>query len=195
MFSGALALATALAAGPVAAEVCDLKVYDSQRGKRLQEADTLFEQGEQFMVCFKPLRDGYVSLWDRIPRNGPVERLSPSPKFEKAKARKVAAGEPQCFGDGSAEPGATGYVLLMEAKDGLGLGRMWLVFSESLEDHPDEKVFDSVSLFRNSYERRFGAGSMGAEPDDRAAEAPPPSGCASAGSLDYFYRVVAKGDS
>lgn len=184
------ALSALLAAGPAAAEICDLKVYDASRGKRLQESDTVFAKDQQFIVCFKPLKDGYVSLWDRIPRDAPVERLAPSPKFEKSKARQVTAGEPQCFGDGSAEPGATGYVLLMEASDGFGLGRMWLVFSEHLEDHPGEQAFDSVSMFKGAYERRFGAGSMKIEPDTRADEAPPPSGCASAGSLDYFYRVT-----
>lgn len=188
--AGAAAMATILAASPAPAEICDLKVYDASRGKRLQEADSVFFKDEQFIVCFKPLKDGYVSLWDRIPRDGPVERLGPSPKFEKSKAREVVAGRTQCFGDGSAEPGAQGYILLMEAKDGYGLGRMWLVFSDKLDDHPGEQVFDSVSMFKNSYERRFGAGSMKAEPDTRADTAPPPSGCESAGSLDYFYRVT-----
>lgn len=187
-----LALGAAVVSGPAAAEICGLKVYDSVNAERIGEADSVFRQGDEFIVCFTPLKDGYVSLWDRIPADAPVERLGPSQVFEKNhKARKVAAGETQCFGDGSAEPGSTRYKLVMEAKDGLGLGRMWLVYSEALDAHPDQAAFDSVFMFKDSYERRFGAGAIDAGPEDGGAR-PDPTGCTAAGSLEFDYRVVAK---
>lgn len=182
------------AAGPAAAEICDLKVYNSSFFVRGDESDQYFEKGDQFILCFTARKDGYVSLWDQSPQNGQVERLGPSPKFEKSKARKVSAGETRCFGDGEVEEGGQPYALLMEAQDGYGLGRMWLVFSESVGDHPDDQVFNSPMIFANSYDKRLGAGAIAIDPElARKAEGRTDaarSTCAKTGSLDYNYRVV-----
>ena len=184
----AAAVAIGLAPISAAAEMCDLKVYDSSFGTVGDESDTLFARNEQFIICFMPLKDGFVSLWDRIPQDGPVERLAPNEQFQPGVAIPVKANERRCFGDGK-----DGYYLLMEAKDGVGLGRMWLVYSEDVDNHPDEQSFDSANSFKNVFfERRFGAGAMAADPGAaaRKVEAPKPSGCVAEGSLDYYYRVV-----
>ncbi|MEM9724119.1 MAG: hypothetical protein AAF909_01490 [Pseudomonadota bacterium] len=178
------------AAGPAGAKICDMTVYEASFGTRGDQASQIFEQRAQFIVCATAAADGYVALWDRMPATGPVERLGPSPKFEQRKARPVSAGERICFGDGDVEPGADAYFLLMEASDGLGQGRMWMVYSESLEAQPDEAVFDSAARWSNSF-ARYGAGAEAAPSVGDGAPATGPVSCdAPKASLNYFYRVV-----
>lgn len=184
----ALAAAVAVVAGPggASAQMCDLRVYDSSFGSVEQEADTQFFRNEQFIICFKPLADGYVSLWDQIPEDGPVERLAPNNQFQAGIAIPVEANKQRCFGDGS-----DGYYLLMEAKDGLGLGRMWMVYSETPETHPNEDSLASLDMFRNAYER-FGAGAIGNDPGASARRTSPPQhgACEPENKLEYYYRVL-----
>lgn len=187
-------------AGDALAKICDMRVYHASNGQQLKEADMVFFKNDEFIVCVTAVKDGYISLWDRIPLDGPVERLSPSPKFEEGKkSRKIAANGRQCFGNGKVEEGDTPYKLLMEAKDGVGVGRMWLVYSESAADHPDVDTFDSQTAFRNTYyEKRFGAGSMSLDKKegDSDVELGQAKDCTEAkSSLEYFYRVKARAES
>lgn len=183
----ALAAAVGLAfAGPAAAQICDMQVFDSVKGKPIGRSDSVYNKDAQFIVCFQVMADGYVSLWDRMPTDGEIERLAPSPKFETGDpAVPVRAGERRCFGDGSA-----GYYYLMEARDGDGLGRMWLVFSERIDTHPDEESFDSSNEFASAY-KRFGAGSIAADIEKpSAAEIDEPGVCTPRKTLNYDYRVL-----
>ncbi|MEL6977224.1 MAG: hypothetical protein AAGM38_00905 [Pseudomonadota bacterium] len=191
----ALGLAAALGAAPAAADICNLQVFDAMNGRKLGKADKLFIKEEQFVVCVTATKAGYVSLWDRIPFDGPVERLGPSPLFEEDKARKVAADETVCFGDGQPAPNGARYLLNMAAEDGVGLGRMWMVYSEAIEIHPDENTFASADLFERNMTRAFGAGAMEPDPGDaaRAEDFETDEGaCVAEGSLDFFYRVERK---
>ncbi|MEL6317327.1 MAG: hypothetical protein AAFR16_06770 [Pseudomonadota bacterium] len=178
-------------AGPASAGLCGLEVFDSERGVAGGASDRGFAVREQFVVCVRASADGVVSLWDRMPTSGPVERLAPNPRSRRAEARAipVSAGERVCFGDGS-----DGYYLAMTDEDGIGPGLMWAVFTESEETHPVESSFSSTESFADSFER-YGAGSlkdsMDAKPArpgrsvSETAEAP----CEPRNSLRYFYVV------
>ncbi|MCI4664891.1 MAG: DUF4384 domain-containing protein [Neomegalonema sp.] len=186
VWGGAIALIAATMLGAhVSAEICDVAVYDSLGGKRLKPADTVFNAGEEFILCVAVRADGYVSLWDRMPKDGPVERLAPGPYSKNPKARAVAAkaGETLCFGDGT-----DGYLLRMDPADGTGLGRMWLVYSSTLASHPKEDVFKSIDIFRDAYyAATFGAGAM---EDEAAGRKGATAQCVAKGALNYYYRVT-----
>lgn len=193
-----VALAGGLAASvqPALAELCDMRVYDAtlNAGNQLVqqgEADQLFAVDDFFVVCFYARRDGFVTLWDRMPQDAPVERVVPGPHYtgEGVIAAKVTGGERSCFGTGR-----DGYYMTMEAKDGVGVGLMWLVFTAKEEDHPTSDTYDSVGQFANSWENSMlGAGSLAAA----GADAPDPntvpdadlSACRWESSLEYQYRV------
>ncbi len=177
------ALGAAFWAGPAFAGVCELVVYRSDEGRRGPEADTVFAKLDQFQVCFRATKAGYVTLWDRIPTSGPVERLVPGEFYtgDGTKAARVAAGETRCFGDGS-----DGYYLQMDPADGDGLGLMWLVFTEDEQNHPELASFDTPNAFAAEYSR-FGAGTVKAT---RPAEQAAPAVCDTPqSSLQYLYRV------
>lgn len=171
-------------AAPALAALCDLKVYRSSFGERKAESDTVFKKEEQFQVCFRATQDGFVTLWDRIPTDGDVERLVPNENYTgpgTKKAAKVEKDVERCFGDGN-----NGYYLLMDPADGDGLGMMWLVFTEESENHPDIASFSTPKDFAKEY-KRFGAGSI---PAKRPEKQTPQSSCAAAEtSLIYLYRV------
>ncbi|MEO1294022.1 MAG: hypothetical protein AAFV62_14560, partial [Pseudomonadota bacterium] len=164
-------LAVLLGASPAAAELCGLTVYDSLRGVQSGEADRAFNKGDQFVVCFTPLEDGFASLWDRIPTNHPVERLVPNVNFKGSgtKAAKVSGGEEHCFGTGT-----DGYYLVMDPEDGDGRGLMFLIFQTDEAKHPTEDSFESSQKLASGY-RRYGAGSIAVDEgaEDEAVETAP----------------------
>ncbi|MEO1328690.1 MAG: hypothetical protein AAFW46_03435 [Pseudomonadota bacterium] len=162
------ALATTLGAQPALAGMCDVKVFRSQLGEKRVEANGEFKTNEQFQVCFQVTQTGFVTLWDQIPTDGPIERLVPGPYFsgEGSRAAKVVAGAVRCFGDGS-----DGYYLAMDPDDGVGTGKMWLVFTDAEENHPDETSFNSNEDIAAKFQR-FGAGSVRALSPTEAEEAP-----------------------
>ena len=84
--------------------------------------------------------------------------------------------------------------MTMEAKDGVGVGLMWLVFTADEDEHPTSDTYDSVGQFANSFENSaLGAGSLaasGAEaPDANTVENADLSTCRWEPSLEYQYRV------
>lgn len=195
--AGAIALLGALAAAglgatPAMAKACKLTVYDSVNGVQGDRSDAVFEKKEQFIACITAKNAGYVSLWDRIPLDGPIERLGPSPDFEDDIARQVGAGETVCFGDAKPAPNNARYLLNMDPEDGPGNGRLWVVFSETLEDHPTEASLDSIGQFALTDQlETFGAGASPARDGagGGAAEALDASGCVASGVVEYDYRV------
>ena len=97
-------------------------------------------------------------MWDRLPVQGPIERLVPNDNSipQGARAAKVEKDERRCFGDGT-----DGYYLFMDPADGLGRGYMWLVFTESEEQQPSNGRYSDSAAFQEGFER-VGAGSMSA---------------------------------
>ncbi len=192
----AASTALLLAVQPAAAELCDMRVYDGEldaNSRLIQkgEADQLFAVDDFFLVCFHARRDGYVTLWDRMPQDAPVERVVPGPHYngEGTVAAKVDGGDRTCFGTGR-----DGYYMTMEAKDGIGVGLMWLVFTPDEDGHPTSDTYDSVGQFANSFENSaLGAGPLaasGAEtPDPNTVENADLSTCRWEPSLEYQYRV------
>lgn len=179
----AVAAAASLAASPTLAGICQLAVHHSNLGARGAESDTVFQKEDQFQVCFRATKAGFVTLWDRIPTDGPVERLVPNENFtgEGGKAAKVTAGEMRCFGDGS-----DGYYLVMDPADGDGLGLMWLVFTDVEEGHPELASFSTPNEFAKEYSR-FGAGSIKASRPEVQENT---DACVDAkSSVQYLYRV------
>lgn len=188
--AAAAALTVALAASPAAAGICGLQVFGSDFGvQRAAPKDDIFKKGAQFQICFKVVKDGYVTLWDRIPFEGEtigkVERLVPGAFFEGegTAAAKVKAGETRCFGDGK-----NGYYLVMDPQDGVGLGLMWLVYTPTEDDHPTIASFSSPKEFESAWVERYGAGTVRAK---RPADKAPSVSCDDPQlSLTYAYRVV-----
>lgn len=188
----AATLVMAIGAGPAAAEICNMQVFDSVNGELKQKADTQFLKEDQFVVCVTAAKAGFVSLWDRIPSDGPVERLGPSPHFEDDTAREVAAGQTVCFGDGKPAPNGARYLLNMDPNDGDGLGVMWIVYSDTLEDHPGDTSFNSIGEFAMSVDRAFGAGARDVDPAAATEATLRPSvegECVTSGHLNFVYRV------
>lgn len=190
-FVAAAALAgAAMTAAPASAGLCDLRVFDSRAGVRIAPADQKFAPGEQFIVCVQATADGYVTLWDKMPisaagaQGSPVERLIPNVKTQRPgeNAAPVRAGQEICFG---AHDDAE-YELFMDAADGVGLGKMWMVFTET-DAHPDIDAFSSIDQFADSY-RRYGAGAI--DGDAQPVEEQDDAGCAPRNVLDYRYVVV-----
>lgn len=191
----AATLALLASVQPAAAELCDMRVYDASldansRLVQQGEADQLFTVDDFFLVCFYARRDGFVTLWDRMPEDAPVERVVPGPHYtgEGTVASRVTGGERTCFGTGR-----DGYYMTMEARDGVGVGLMWLVFTPEEADHPTADTYDSVNQFANSWTNStLGAGSAaaGAEsPDPNTVEDADLTACRWEASLEYQYRV------
>lgn len=181
---GGALLAMAMS-GHALAGICDLKIYHSDRGERSGEASRYFAPADQFVACFRATKDGYVTLWDRMPSSGPIERLAPNDNFtgDGERAVKVSAGDRRCFGDG-----AEGYLLFMDPADGVGTGFMWLVFTDVEDTQPVDGQYASTGEFQQSFER-LGAGSMAAISGGSAAAPATRGECAPQKALRYPYRV------
>lgn len=181
---GAAFVAGVATAGPAAAGICEISVFDSSFGKVVQEADPVFHKNEQFIICFRPTRPGYVTLWDRMPISAPVERLVPNVNFKGVgeKAARVEVGDLHCFGTGD-----DGYYLVMEEQDGDGLGLMWLVYTEEEATHPAAASFSSSKDFAASFPRGHGAGLDGGFRAE--TERPQAASCEGELSLSFTYRV------
>ncbi|MBX2856653.1 MAG: hypothetical protein KTR21_16820 [Rhodobacteraceae bacterium] len=185
------ALAAMTATSPALAGICNLTVqgatYDRSAGKVTIAAPSReFAPGDGFVMCFQADEAGYVSAWDRIPRNGPIERLVPNENYsgEGVKAAKVSAGENYCFGDGK-----DGYLLFMDPADGTGRGLVWLVFTPSEADQPADGSFETAKKFQEGFQR-LGAGSFGID-DDPLAEGvvTRETECEGKPALSYLYKV------
>lgn len=155
------------------------------------ESDQLFTINEFFVVCFRARSDGYVTLWDRMPQDAPVERVVPGPHYTGVGtvAAQVKGGERTCFGTGR-----DGYYMTMDAADGVGVGLMWLVFTEDEATHPTADTYDSVDMFSNAWaSNALGAGSApgdgAAAPDPNTVAADDVASCRWERSLEYQYRV------
>ena len=186
-----LGMALTIGAAPAMAGICNLTVNKAEYNRSIRkvemgEASRNFAPGEGFVMCFQATQDGYVSAWDRIPRNGPIERLVPNDNYrgEGVQAAKVSAGENYCFGDGQ-----DGYLLHMDPADGTGRGLVWLVFTPSESDQPKDGNFDTAKKFQDSFQR-LGAGSFGIDDDPNAdVSGVRQSECEAKSALAYFYKV------
>ena len=194
--AGAAAAVAAMTAAmtvtsPALAGICNLTVkkatYDRSAGKvQIAEASRQFAPGEEFVMCFLADQDGYVSAWDRIPRDGPIERLVPNDNYrgEGSNAAKVYAGQNYCFGDGK-----DGYLLFMDPADGAGRGLVWLVFTPNEADQPADGSFETAKKFQDSFPR-IGAGSFGIDDDPLSSgEGAREANCEPKPALAYLYSV------
>lgn len=178
------ALAAALIAAPAEAGICGFEIFHSDYGQIEGEASQSFAPGEQFVVCFRALESGYVSLWDEIPApGGAMERLAPNVNDRGlgVNASAVAKGARVCFGDGE-----TGYYLFHDPADGEGAGAMRLIFTAREVSQPRAGTFNDVSALGEAL-GRLGARAAAKALTDEAPEAP--RGCAPAPVLRYEYRV------
>lgn len=188
------ALLGAIAPQSARAELCALKVFQSLRGQSQAEREIgpgglvrTWARGDQFIVCVTPMTDGVISLWDRMEASGVADRLAPNEVYTGPgeRAIPVAGGREVCLGDGS-----DGYWLQMDPRDGVGLGRLWIVFSTTEADHPGEETYSEIDELATLYER-FGAGavtSRGADGLARAGRGEDGS-CAPRASVEVDYRV------
>ena len=176
-------VSTALANG-----VCDLRVWDTnRRQERLQEADGRFEpfngrSAGLFGVCFRPLADGYVSLWDQFPLNrGQPNLIAPNKAGDGGvRAIKVTAGREACFGV------RDGLILFME---GQGTGRLQLVFSDRPAGQPNANRQIASSSVVNG-QLRSGAGALSAARASGWTLENPPDGINCKGHKRLTYQYV-----
>ena len=167
-----------------AAQICDLVVFNSFGGALKGRAASPFKPGDEYILCFRLTSAGYVSLWDRMPITGSVERIVPN-AFVKAEAdRRAVRLDPStrhCFGTG-----IEGYFLFMDPADGYGNGVMWLMFHNEEELHPTEQSFTTAATFDEGY-KYYGAGVSAGDAPAEKIDDPCAAGVK---TLNFYYRVA-----
>lgn len=114
-----------------------LQIFEITNGRMAEAPSTSFDLNDRVAVCVSVPARLYVSLWDVAP-NGSVERLFPNSisHSDSTKAALIDQGEPECIG----RPGS-GYQIEISNHEGRGVGKFYILATESLEAHPDSDGF------------------------------------------------------